>query len=178
VDKRCYQIVFSCISLIGTGSALGAEPARVEHPCAGIAEDAARLACYDEAFGRRSIAHTGESAAAPVTLDAGVAASSAVATVDPVADFGLTDSQKRARDPEQAKKTMPDSITATVAHVRRRPTGELVVTLDNGQVWAQTETVSQAVVKPGDLVTIRKGALGSFVLVTANRIATKVQRTK
>jgi len=74
---------------------------------------------------------------------------------------------------------MPESISATVARVSWRPTGEVVVVLENDQVWEQAEIVTtKARVKAGDVVTIRKAALGSHTMVTAGRAAIRVRRVR
>lgn len=71
----------------------------------------------------------------------------------------------------------PKKITTTVTAVETRPRGELVFTLDNGQVWAQKEVGAYFPVKVGDPVAILAGTLGSFRLVVANR-ATAVTRVQ
>lgn len=71
----------------------------------------------------------------------------------------------------------PKKLTATVTAIERRPRGELVLTLDNGQVWAQKGAGAHFPVKVGDPVAILAGALGSFRLVVANR-ATAVTRVR
>jgi hypothetical protein len=114
--------------------------------------------------------------AAPAASAAAAPAAS-VAT-SPKDDFGLTEATKRARDPEMAKTQMPESITEKVASVGHRPTGELVVTLANGQVWVQIESGSRAQVGAGQTVRIHKASLGSYLLVTPTGIATRVRRTK
>jgi membrane protein implicated in regulation of membrane protease activity len=163
--------------------------------CAAIGEDRARLACYDAIFRKPAApvasAAAPDAAATPVAVagpaaaavPAAAAASSAAAgtvaaAASPEADFGLTDAAKRARDPEKAKEEMPESITGKVAAVARRPAGELTVTLENGQVWTQLTVDQRVRVAAGDTVTIRKAALGSHMLVTANRYGTRVRRVK
>ncbi len=67
-------------------------------------------------------------------------------------------------------------LLAVVSAVSNRPRGELVVTLDNGQVWVQLEPANYPL-KAGDHVEIDVGALGSYVLWSpSNRRATKVTR--
>jgi hypothetical protein len=142
--------------------------------CSGISDDLARLACYDAIF--RKSTSTAASTAVPAAAAAPAAAASAATS--PEADFGLTEAAKRARDPEEAKVEMPESITGTVAAVGRRPDGELTVTLENGQVWTQVTVDQRARVAVGDTVTIKKAALGSHLLVTQARYATRVRRVK
>jgi hypothetical protein len=141
--------------------------------CAGIGDDRSRLACYDAIFGKpsASAASTADPAAATGTASAPAAAS-------PETDFGLTEAAKQARDPKKAKDEMPESITSMVAAVGHRPGGELTVTLENGQVWTQVTVDQRARVAAGDTVTIKKAALGSHLLVTQGRYATRVRRVK
>jgi hypothetical protein len=167
--------------------------------CVAVNDDAARLACYDRAFGRKaavgSAAATATGAAATGTAATGVAAAAPrsptvasptaaratpapAAPKDPVADFGLTEAAKQAKDPVKAAEAAaaPTSVTGKVISVRFRKFGEFVVTLDNGQVWEQIEPMASAVVRVGDTVTVRKAVLGSYTLVTVARVATKVRR--
>lgn len=153
--------------------------------CARLTDDLARLECYDQVA--RRLAGTN----AQPQADASAAAVSGTATTanrpsspshvtapppaTPGADFGLSEAAKQARDPEKAKQ---DSISAGVAAVARRLTGEMVVTLADGQVWAQLDPDTRAKVKVGDTVTIRRAALGSYLLVTPSGIATRVKRLK
>ena len=141
--------------------------------CAGIGDDRSRLACYDAIFRKPAAAATSTAVAEAAAPSA---ASSTAAS--PETDFGLTEAAKQARDPEKAKNEMPESITGTVAAVGRRPDGELTVTLENGQVWTQVTVDQRARVAAGDTVTIKKAALGSHLLVTQGRYATRVRRVK
>ncbi len=151
---------------------LSATSAESAQQCAGVSDDRARLACYDGIFGKPAAvpAETGVSSTP--------AAATAAAASSAQAEFGLSDTAKRARDPEKAEELIPQSITEKVASVGRRPTGELVVTLDNGQVWAQIETTTMARISAGDTVTIRKAALGSYQLVSPNKVTVRVRRVK
>jgi hypothetical protein len=167
-------------------------PAR--HPCVAITDDAARLACYDQEFGRPGsvspapIAVAAAAApAAPSTHTASTATGAGatavgVAAVDSTAtareEFGLSEADKQARAASQGAPPAPDHIEGKVTSVTRRANGELVVTLEGGQVWVELETNTGATLKPGDTVTIRKAALGSFMLVTPKHIATHVRRLK
>ena len=45
--------------------------------------------------------------------------------------------------------------------------GEQIITLDNGQVWRQTDSVRLKLVE-GQSVTIKRGALGSFFISKEN----------
>ncbi len=150
--------------------------------CTGIDGDAERLACYDKAFGRGA-ATTSTSAGAPGAAVAGATATAAaVAAVDPAEkarrEFGLSEEGKRALDENKSGPAEPESLTAKVQGVSRRPTGEQVFVLENGQVWVETSSYTAARAQPGDEVTVRKGSLGSYLLVTPKRVATHVRRVK
>lgn len=92
-----------------------------------------------------------------------------------VQNFGVTRAMEQEHSTQSAQ---PNEITARVADVATRPHGELVLTLDNGQVWQQIETVAGWSVKAGDQVTIKAGALSSYRLVAPSGRTTKVMRTK
>ena len=151
--------------------------------CAKIGDDARRLACYDELAGRvmqGTVAVAGPSstpatvpvpAAAPAATTASPAAAAPVA-VDPVADFGLSEQTKKEREPEK----WVDSVTARVTNVGQTAYDRYVITLDNGQVWAQSETNTRAILAPGDTVTIKRAAMGSFKLSGPRSVYWRVRR--
>lgn len=142
--------------------------------CVAIADDAARLACYDRAVGRTGSRPPAAAVAAPAAAAATAPAAAAAAASDPAAEFGLTEAAKRAKSP--SKPAEPQSISARVVSLRWRKYGEFVVTLDNGQVWEQIEPMPAATVRIGDSVTVKKALLGSYTLVTAGKVPTKVRR--
>lgn len=162
-----------------------AAPQAARHPCASIVDDTARLACYDEAFGRpagagnaKVVAPTAGVAVAPTAA----AAPAAAAAVDPAAkareEFGLSEAQKWARESPPSAPPAPKSVTGRVVELTRRATGEATVTLDNGQVWTEVEAYSGVVLHNGDVVTIHKASLASYLLVTPKNVATRVRRLK
>jgi len=161
--------------------------------CTKIADDSHRLACYDSAFGYTPAAPAAASSrteAATASPPAGVAtttapqaaptaavasaAAAASPAVERTEDFGLTQQAQRDR----AGVLTVESISATVTSVDRNTADRLVVSLDNGQVWQQSESSSQIRIKPGDTVTIKRAALGSFMLVTVRNGSTRAKRIK
>ena len=125
--------------------------------CTREQDDARRLACFDRA-------------AEPVADSK---------KVDTTHDFGVQGSElARNRDDDDTNQdSTPKRISATVTGIEKRARGELVVTLDNGQVWAQKEAGPYYPVKVGDAVSIVAGTLGSHKLVVASR-ATAVTRVR
>ena len=179
------RVVVCALTLSGAGvvPAQGSPPdplpAQLKH-CASMTVAPARLACYDALAGSPAL-----NPVTPPTPDAssgatpvGVAAPAHVAApgVSPApsdTEFGVHNG------PLEAKRITPQRekrLLAVVSNISNRPHGELVVTLDNGQVWVQLEP-STYPLKPGDHVEIDVGALGSYVLWTPSiRRATKVTR--
>ena len=120
--------------------------------CAAQADTGARLACYDQLA-----ASLGKAALSPPS---------------PEGQFGIAGGKL-----EQKKEAVvPKEIQAVVSGVARRPRGELVITLDNGQVWAQLAPQEYYPLKIGDTVHISKGALGSYSLTTPAKRGSKVTR--
>lgn len=166
--------------------------------CAVISDATQRLACYDSLFRDRATASGQAGVAAPATAPAvsapaasaaavpAAAASAAVvsptagtpATVDPVAEFGLTEQQKERRKPPEAKAERVESIEATVTAAEQDRGGLWRLTLDNGQVWAQTESALGVRFEAGSKVEIRRGALGSFALRVPGRPVIRVRRVR
>jgi len=126
-----------------------------KHPCTNVRDNTDRLACYDQAFGKPA-----EPVAAPET------------------QFGYTEQEAKRQSGKPEEPEGPKSISAAVTSLDRQRDGKFVVTLDNAQVWSQSEHNSQADVAVGDTVTVRRGALGSYLLVTKAGIGTRVKRVK
>lgn len=170
VDGGCRRVLISVALACTWSSAALAEDHR-RHRCAAVPDDLGRLACYDAEFGRP------ESTATQAAQPRLVPQVEAVAASGAEVDFGLSKWAKRNLDPTAAK-AQPQRITARIRQVERQRDGRFLVTLENEQVWLQVETMSRARVAVGDEVTIREASLGSFLLVTANQVATRVRRLR
>ena len=119
------------------------EAARALHVCLAESDGARRLACYDKALNRSTVAgHSTQTT--------------------PEQRFGLSAAQVVQKE---HLVESPQGITAKAAAVGRQPAGNLVVTLDNGQVWAQQSADGQELsVSVGDSVTISRELMGGFLL--------------
>jgi hypothetical protein len=154
--------------------AVSAELAR----CMTIASASARLACYDALARRAGDAPAAMSVAAPPATPAGPAATAtATATAgstesaDAIQNFGLSSAQRHA--PPQG----PESIQAHVAQFIVDQLQRNYVVLDNGQTWASTD--GGMLLDAGELVTVSRGALGSFMLKsTTSRHSYHVRRVR
>lgn len=130
-------------------------------------------------------------AAAPAAASAGAGTASAAApaagaaTLTPEEKFGLSgegvrkleggEGAKAAKD-TSLKDTSLKELDAHIAGVSRNAAGRTVLTLDNGQVWRQSETRSRFEAHAGDAVKITPGALGSYWLSTNTNNWTRVER--
>jgi hypothetical protein len=149
--------------------------------CVRIEDLSARLACYDRAAGRGAPASPSaprdvappppaRAAAAPPAPLPAPAPPPVVAPADPVATFGATsrvDPLTAPKARKEAEPELPKQIEAKVTAVRARATGEQILTLDNGQVWEQTESRREPRYEVGDTIIIRRGMLGSFMVTLA-----------
>jgi hypothetical protein len=118
--------------------------------CQQMKDDAERLACYD----RELAAHT----------------------VAPEKTFGLN--AEKTRETQKIKTAVEaPSVAAKVTAITHRPHGELVYTLDNGQVWAQL-LAAESRIEVGNTVSVKPGAMGSFFLYSPSGLATRVKRVQ
>ena len=128
------------------------------YACAELSENEARLACYDDAVGRlKSAEEAGE--AIVVTRD----------EVEEVRreSFGFSIpslpglASSVFRDEGELKE-----VTHPVAAVAQTPRGQMYVTLENGQVWQQTDQKQVYYSKRRGVktVTIKSAAFGSFMM--------------
>ena len=83
-------------------------------------------------------------------------------------------------DIEQTRKTNPglDELQSTVTALSKRPYGELVVTLANGQIWVQKLLDANFSLAVGDNVTFKPAALRSYLLVSPTGRSTRVSRVR
>jgi hypothetical protein len=151
---------FALLALAATASA--DEPQDRVPPelksCVGIARNTERLACFDR----------------------GVRALQGAKTAAPSAEssFGLY-----AQEPEKKPADVPgaaadlEAVEAKVEKLGFMADGSLYIALDNKQGWRQLSS-GELLVKVGDTVTIKRGALGSFQLLAPSGRSAKVRRVK
>lgn len=92
--------------------------------------------------------------------------------------FGTPAEPKPLPDPPPNKpEAVPERFTAVVSKIEWR-NGVFVATLDNGQVWMQSERDSRVQIAAQDTVTIRRASLGSYLLSGKQGIAARVKRVR
>jgi hypothetical protein len=182
-------------SAVVSGNCGAQIPAAFER-CAKLSDDKARLTCFDQAVAasrpsapaaqavapaatKNPAAAGRPPAAMPPAAPAGSGSDPASSSLSPEQTFGL--SQQRVQQLENNGAPAPSGFSGLVAHisgVRQSSYGRDTYTLDNGQVWRQTESEPEFVVRPGDAVTLSKGALGSFWLASSSHLRTRVTRVR
>jgi len=163
--RRPFGVLFGALQLSAVAHAGSTVSTAELTRCAAITGANERLACYDSLAHRvlPSAAPAAASAAAPAAIAAGGAAAAAAAapaapsaSVAKAQDFGLTRHQETAPD-------QPDLIKAVVKQLTGDRQGNLYVQLDNAQTW--TFNAQDTLLRVGDTVTIKRAALGSYLVV-------------
>ena len=168
-------LVIPCLALLPLTAMAEGTPVDAVYACADEADDAARLACYDAAVGRMKTAQ-----------DAGEIATVTRADVEEVQKdtFGFSiPSLPRLALPRLgggSDSSALEELALSVAHVRRDPYGKLVVTLENGQVWHQTDSshISYSRRRGVEAAVVRRASLGSYRMKLDGGRAFRVRREK
>jgi hypothetical protein len=171
--------------LLGLSFSAAAAPSNDDMAlCAAIAAPDARLACYDTLAHRpvEKIPHAAAAtpasvapaptAAAPATAAAAPAQAPATAAPNPAdpKNFGLTPAQQQTTD------LGPKAIAAHISIVSANQAGQTTVVLDSGQTWTVMDNDGR--LASGDAVTIKRAALGSFLMMTPSNHSYRVRRIK
>ena len=190
------RIVFISLCLVAAalGSASAQQPPATQpstpgvldqvYACASIAEEAPRLACYDGAVGRlREAQNTGNllavdrAQAEEVDRDAFGFSLPSLGRL-----FGGGSENASASTPSAARPpafTPTEEMQLEIARVAMRRDGTASFTMTNGQVWSQIDDESPRNARAGGQVTIRRAAMGSFLMsVDAGGPALRVRRTQ
>ena len=142
--------------------------------CAAETKDAERLACFDREIARLS--------QLPTTINSPAAAVPPPPPGPPLSaeeNFGRRGEMvRKEREEERTRTPALKELSAVVTKVSARAHGELVVTLDNGQVWVQELPDPHFSVAVQDKVKIKPGALGSFLLAAPSGRSTRVRRLR
>jgi hypothetical protein len=163
--------------------------------CAAVADDHARLACYDAMSPRVKDALAVPPASLPANRQptteeqrswfgfdlGGLFAASPSQQTTPQ-QFG-SDKLPETHAKEEVAAAAVDSISAGVTDVAFTPFGKFIVFLDNGQVWRQIEGDADHAIfrKPAkaNQVTIARGFIGSYnLMINGSDKVFKVTRVK
>lgn len=137
--------------------------------CKGEAEEQARLRCYDSAVAALAQATTSGDI---VVVDR----EDVRKTRRSLFGFSMPNLPFFGRD-ESQKEEQPDEIEAKIQSVRGIGYGKWLIVLDTGARWQTTEGGTLArEPKVGQMVKIKKGAIGSFFLSVDGRRGVRAQR--
>lgn len=178
----------------GSAIAAGALPPSLR-VCMSESDAARRLACFDRESARlmQDSAPTARKsdppAAAPAAAAVPAATASAATTPAPAATapapstqdkFGYRGNIARAEIDKQSEeeRSQAEVLTAKVTELSTLAHGEVLLTLDNGQVWQQKRGDRGMRIKVGDDVTIRRATLGSFLLTAKAKGSMRVSRVR
>jgi hypothetical protein len=140
--------------------------------CAAIENPVDRLACYDTLAGRLPADTAKASGTAPSAIDpvapkadvivpAAPAVTPTLPAVEPTSDaeaiFGLEHKQK----PEEDR---PDELQLKWSKKKKDAYGKWVITLENGQVWRQTDSTRFSFENSEHWVVVSRGFAGGFFL--------------
>ena len=147
------------------------------YACASVTEDAARLACFDNAV---AALRSQEEAGLVQTID--------VAKIENLEKeaFGFSMPSlpalfsRQAASGDKAQREAVEEITVGVKSARiQGVTGRALLVLENGQTWEQIDTakVPASILRKAKEVRIRKAALGSFMITVDGGRSFRVKRT-
>lgn len=200
---------YAIVAHAESNGSLSAAAQTVLSGCAGIEAPASRLACYDKVLRPATATATvvdakpaSEAAVAPsviapqapvstskplaaskpeplpasVPVPAPVPAVAAKPEIQATEEFGMNrDLEKK----QGVKKPEAQEISATIVSLRKKPFGEYVIELDNGQIWHQKSASERIRIKKGDTVTIERGGLfGAYKMRGASNRSIQVKRAR
>ena len=152
--------------------------------CASQKRDATRLACFDREVAKltqpaKSVVPTPVDPTSPGP-SAPIVATEQHKNLSPKDDeFGVSGDLARKRAQATKSVNAPlQELHASITGIKSKPYGELVLELDNGQVWEQTEKKSTFIIKAGEQIVINQHKLGSFFLTSASGAVCRVRRTR
>lgn len=137
--------------------------------CAAESDNAQRLACYDKEMARL--------AQPPHAHDAAPSTTPAAQNGAPADQFGLSEERIRKLK-AQAGTPEPNERSAHITKISQFASGRARITLDNGEVWEQTEEDFGFSPMSGATATITRGALGGFWMTVEKYRKVRVKRIR
>ena len=144
--------------------------------CMDESESLQRLSCYDREMARLS--STTNNVSSADTEDRTTADAGAITAGDP--ESRPVKSDDIVQEKPQADEMPPQGakLTAAIIKISTKRYGELILSLDNGQVWAEKIPNRSMRLNVGDLVSIRQGRFGGYRLSGRGNRSTEVIRIR
>jgi hypothetical protein len=187
------MVLLAALGLPTAVIAAGGDPAATVsqsslHACAILTDPTERLGCYDQLAG-----HAPHSDAAPVAVAAAATAAVPATTTTatpaapaPAAASAATATAAAAPPPKESfglytaehptapavTQSLDDRVVATGASA----SGRMTVTLASGALWELDE--ADPLLAVGDVVSIRRAALGSFLMETPTKRTHRARRLR
>jgi hypothetical protein len=177
---RKYAGLLACFSTFGMTQSLQSDLL----DCAQINDSLQRLVCYDNLAKKAQLktvnkpnkhSNKPEVAVSPslpaqqkkVVLPTQLVAELPIASDTSKAKPLVSAAENFGQENKKSPKDLINQIQGKIVKVTKSAYGEQIITLDNGQVWRQTDSVRLKLVE-GQSVTIKRGALGSFFISKEN----------
>lgn len=165
MTKACLMSAASLICLAAPLSAAAQTPDVLSklYACKQIADSEQRLACYDSNVGYVEAAQeTGDL----VAIDkAGVKKMQRESFGFNIPSLPKLSAFKSKNAEGAQTESVPETLSFTIASVKKMNSGRYMFTLENGQVWSQTETVrvASSARRSGSTLAVKKSSLGGFM---------------
>jgi hypothetical protein len=185
------MVLLAALGLPTAVIAAGGDPAATVsqsslHACAILTDPTERLGCYDQLAGHAPNGDAAPVAAAPAapattttsapatpaagTTAASAATATAAAAPPPKESFGLYTAEHPTAP--AVTQSLDDRVVATGASA----SGRMTVALASGALWELDE--ADPLLAVGDVVSIRRAALGSFLMETPTKRTHRARRLR
>jgi len=162
--RRALPTLLFALIFVGSGATAQSVLGEVK-ACSWIEDDEARLACFDSAVESLS----GRAATSPpVARPDSPRVAEPVRPAPPADRAAAPEERDRGQRREREAEDEGDS-TLTISRVASTRLGKLVLTMDNGEVWRQTDTQSLPPIEPGMAAVVREGVFGGYRLSVGGR---------
>ena len=142
--------------------------------CMDESDELGRLHCYD--LEMALLTSTTQKTSSSVTEDRTAEDDRGTTAGDPEEWPGKSDDRVEQELPAGGAAPQREYLTATIVKISKRGYGELVVSLENGQVWAEKIPNRSIRLSVGDNITIRQGRFGGYRLFGRGKRSTEVTR--
>jgi hypothetical protein len=178
------RLVCFALALFAAPAFAQAKPLEQVYACASVADSTARLACFDAAVaGLKQASDAGNlSVVSRAQIEKAEKEAFGLPTPSLTAMVETTSAAPAAASTVKPSKQKPqelDRVTLAIREVGKMPDGRYRFTMENGQVWRQTDDIRLGGMSEKNLMAeIRKAALGTFIMKIGNRSAIRVKRVE
>ena len=166
----------AALALIALPAFAQEAPLEKVYACAGIADSAQRLACFDSAVA--GLKHAESSGGLAVVNREQIEKAEKEAFGLPTPSLSvLAESARSPSAPPTEKAKALERVTFPVKSVSKGPDGKYRFVMENGQEWRQIDGIILPAIGKGPWqAEIRKAAIGSYMLKLDDRTAVRVKR--